>query len=121
MNCVEIPQSVDRMTKVSQSLFDLLQNQRIDVYKDSEARQHIMNAVAKQETRGFRIVKDKQERTVRKPVDFSVALAMACYTAIESGTANVDAPLVISSPFSDSTGWKQADQAQAFLPWELRD
>ena len=121
MRTEEIPQTVDRMTKVSQSLFDLLQNQRIDVYKDAEARQHVLNAVAKQEVRGFRIVKDKQERTVRKPVDFTVALAMACYAAIESGTVNTGASVVLSSPFSDHKGWKNPDASQAVLPWELRD
>ena len=70
---VEWPQTVDRLTMMGQNLLDLVRTRRLQVYDDEDLRRHVLNAVAIETARGWRIAKDK---TTRK-IDLAVALAMA--------------------------------------------
>lgn len=124
----EIIQSGDVMLQASQILYDLLRGRKLWVYKDDEIRSHIQNAVAKQEARGIRIVKfgrglgsDKPggNSKMRKPIDYTVALAMACYMAVNNGLFDTVTPIRISSPFSDMSE-KKYDPSQLLLPPPLR-
>ena len=115
----EFVQSVSNMTKASQNLFDLLKFRRFRTYKDEEARIHIQNTVAQAESNGIRIVKHPGSFR-KKPVDYAVALAMAAYLAVSSGGIDVTQPLVVVSPFSDLTAWKNpSDMVE--LPWQFRN
>ena len=119
----EFVQVGSQMVEASQTLFDLLQNRRLDTYPDEQAKQHIQNAVAKQDGRGVRITKIKYSRGAAffKPVDFVIALAIACHLAVGDGQMNSD-PIVLNSPFSDMTGWFQDMNPQnKWLPFALRD
>jgi len=98
----EFTQTIGNMVKASQNLYDLLKFRRLHTYKDDEARTHVQNTVAQSETAGFRIVKQKSTvRGISKPMDYSVALSIAAYKALEGGGVDVSIPLNIMSPFSD--------------------
>jgi hypothetical protein len=122
----EFQQSAGNMTAASTTLYDLLRQKNLLAYPDSQARDHIKNAVAKDTGRGFRIVKDTtmsgRKRLTRKPVDFAVALAMASHTAIESGGLDVGRPVVLASPFADQTAWKTPplSEQERQMPLALR-
>ena len=115
---VEYGQTIGNMVKASQNLYDLLKFRRLYTYKDDEARTHVQNTVAQSETAGFRIVKQKGTvKGVSKPMDYTVALSIAAYKAVEGGGVDVSIPLVITSPFSDM----QATKDYGFkLPFEFR-
>lgn len=116
----EIPQSANVMITASQALFDAMKYKNFLAYPDDQARQHMQNAVAQEEGRGFRIVKEKRSRLIHKPVDFTVALALAIYEAISGGTISMDKPLTLESPFSDLSKWKPKDPLEMKLPFPLR-
>ncbi|MBE0573868.1 hypothetical protein IH575_03130 [Candidatus Dojkabacteria bacterium] len=97
----EFGQTQGNMIKASQNLYDLLKFRRLWTYKDDEARTHVQNTVAQSESTGFRIVKQKQtSRGMTKPMDYTVALAMAAYRAIEGGGVDVSHEIRIVSPFA---------------------
>jgi len=123
---VEFVQSPSNMAAASQQLYELLRGKKFSTYPDDEAREHLRNAVAKDTGRGFRIVKDPvikndKKRRNSKPVDFAVALAMACYLAVESGGVDVSQPVVWPSPFGDVSAWPATlDDQEKRLPLPLR-
>jgi phage terminase large subunit-like protein len=123
--CEGFDQTTTNMTKASQSLFDTLRNKNYQTYPDSECKTHIQNAVAVEEGRGFRIVKDKRDKKIKqspkawKPIDFAIALAIAVYHAIGRGYVDVSKPLIIQSPFEDVTAWKKSTGEEK-LPWMFR-
>lgn len=114
----EYTQSVSNMTIASQKLYDLMKSKAIRVYPSDELRTHILNCVAQEETRGFRIVKQKDAGRVWKPIDAAIALAMACYRAVESGGVDFSTPTIIQSPFSDVTAWKHNTGQQFGWPFD---
>lgn len=114
----EYTQSVTNMTIASQKLYDLMKSKAIRVYPSDELRTHILNCVAQEETRGFRIVKQKDAGRVWKPIDAAIALAMACYRAVESGGVDFSTPTIIQSPFSDVTAWKHNTGQQFGWPFD---
>jgi len=114
----EFTQTVGNMTKASQNLYDLLKFKRFQTYRDDEARMHIQNAVAQAESSGIRIVKQVGSFK-KKPVDYTIALAISAYLAVQGGGIDVSKPLTIQAPFSDLTAWKNpADLIQ--VPWQFR-
>lgn len=114
----EFTQTTGNMVKASQNLYDLLKFKRLHSYKDEEARTHIQNTVAQSETNGFRIVKQKQtSKGIRKPMDYSVALSIAAYKAVQGGGVDVSIPVHISYPFSDKG---DPDTVNSKLPWMFR-
>lgn len=110
-------QTTPNMVQASQLLYELMKNRNFETYMDDEARRHIQMAVAETTSRGFRIVKSRTSK--RHRIDYSVALAMACYGAVKSGGVDVTQHLVLESPFSDATAWTTSP-TQDFIPFELR-
>lgn len=115
----EYKQSSDNMTRASQMLYDLLRLKNFDAYPAPELRSHLQMSVATVTSRGFRIVKDKRTHRHHK-IDGAIALAMACYAAVDSGGVNVSEVMRIESPFSDMTGWKESREEDKILPFALR-
>lgn len=123
----EFPQNEANMTAASQQLYDLLKYRKLLAYPDVEAAKHVRNAVAKNTGRGFRIIKDPALRKgttakrTSRPVDFAVALAMACYAAVELGAVPAGSAGRLQAAFSDQTTWKHPQEAsQEWLPFPLR-
>ena len=116
----EFPQTSQNMTLASQALYDVLKYQNLEAYPDEEAKAHIQNAVAQEEGRGFRIVRDRRSRLIQKPIDFTIALAMAVYKAVETMGRTIDTPIRIESPFADRSAWKATDPEEEKLPFPFR-
>jgi phage terminase large subunit-like protein len=76
----EFPQTPANLTSASQALFDSVQSGGLTVYPDQAMRLAISRAVAVETPRGWRISK----QTASHKVDVVVALAMACYAAIQA-------------------------------------
>ena len=79
INMVEFPQTLDRLTLMSQNLFDLIKERNIVFYKDKELRQHAQKAVAKETSRGWRIVKKQSSHKI----DLIISLAMAALGCVQ--------------------------------------
>ncbi len=79
INMVEFPQTTDRLTAMSQNLYDLVKGGNLVLYKDKELRSHAQKATAKETPRGWRIVKKKASHKI----DLIIALAMAALGATE--------------------------------------
>jgi phage terminase large subunit-like protein len=75
----EFPQSVPNITAASQNLFELIQSQALIAYPDAELRLAVSRAVAVESSRGWKISK----ATASHKIDLVVALAMACYAAVQ--------------------------------------
>jgi phage terminase large subunit-like protein len=74
----EYPQTTDRLVECGENLYSLIKGRNLVVYEDREIRDHILKAIAKESTRGFRLVKSKQSERI----DLSISLAMASLKAI---------------------------------------
>jgi phage terminase large subunit-like protein len=79
----EFPQSVGNLTLASQTLYELIKGRNLTVYPDDALRLAVSRAVAVETSRGWRISKEKQSHKI----DVVVALAMACYGAIQKQTS----------------------------------
>jgi len=77
----EFPQTTSNCTLMGQTLFDLLNGQKLLLYHAEDLRRQAMNTVAIESPRGWRIAKEKSS----KKIDAISALAMACCAAIERG------------------------------------
>ncbi|MBA7587747.1 hypothetical protein ES708_29785 [subsurface metagenome] len=77
----EFPQTLDRLTQMSQNLYDLIRGGNIVFYPHKELRKHLLSAKAQESTRGWRIVKKKAS----SKIDCSIALAMGCQGIVNSG------------------------------------
>ena len=78
----EYPQNPANLTRMGQNLFELLQGRNLRIYEGAiDLRQHALNAVALETTRGWRIAKDKGS----KKIDGCVALAMAAVATVDHG------------------------------------
>lgn len=120
LRMVEFPQNGDNMTNATSALFDVFRNKTLETYPDDECLKHVKNAIAVNSGRGYRLAKEKsrgEERRYHKPIDFTVALAMAIHDAIERGGSDVK-PIVVTAPFADM---QSRPTQQMFLPYELRD
>lgn len=73
INMVEFPQTLDRLTAMSQNLFDLIKGNNLTLYRDKEMRSHAQVSTAKESSRGWRIVKKKASQKI----DLIIALAMS--------------------------------------------
>jgi phage terminase large subunit-like protein len=76
----EFPQTEANLTEMSQSLYHLFKNQNLTLYPNQDLRKHIAQCVAKENPRGFRIVKAKASHKI----DLAIALAMSCLAATKS-------------------------------------
>jgi hypothetical protein len=124
----EVVQNTDVMIRASQNFFNLLRRGQYHTYPDEEAATHIRNTVAVETSRGYRIAKDKtnisgralRTRRWKKYIDFTVAASISALYSIEMGGVGAPAPIVIVSPFTDSTRLGRVDRTQLALPFELR-
>jgi phage terminase large subunit-like protein len=114
----EFQQTVPNMTAASQLLYDLFKSRNFETYPDEDMRRHIQMAVAETTSRGFRIVKSRVSK--RHHIDGAVALAMACFEAVNNGGVDLSIPIDIRSPYSDATIYTEPDE-QRFVPFPLRN
>jgi len=77
----EFPQTLDRLTQMSQNLYDLIRGGNIVFFKHKELRKHLLSAKAKESNRGWRLIKAKAS----SKIDISVALAMSAQGIVNSG------------------------------------
>lgn len=75
---VEVPQSVERMTTVVGSLLEIIKRAELRHDGDEGFAQHVLNAVARYNERGFTLQKSKS----RGRIDGTIALALAADRAI---------------------------------------
>lgn len=76
---VEYPQTLDRLTAMSQNLYDLIKGRNLILFNDHDLKKHLLNAQAKESTRGWRIVK----RETSKKIDLAISICMASQGAVE--------------------------------------
>ncbi len=84
---VEFPQTSGNLTAAGQALYDLVRQRRLAVYPDEELRRHVLNAVAVETARGWRLAKERASRKI----DAAMALSFAVLDVIERpgcGTGN---------------------------------
>ncbi len=74
----EFPQTTDRLVECGENLYSLIKGRNLVVYEDREIRDHILKSIAKESSRGFRLIKSKQSERI----DLSISLAMASLKAI---------------------------------------
>jgi phage terminase large subunit-like protein len=74
----EFTQTTEGLTRAGQNLYDLIMGKNFRAYQSSELREHVLNAMALETPRGFRLVKS----TAAKKIDAAIALAMASLRAI---------------------------------------
>lgn len=75
---VEYPQTTPNLTASSQALYDAIKARHLRVYPAPDLRQHVLNAVALDSGRGWRIAKDRSTNKV----DGCVALSFATVGAV---------------------------------------
>lgn len=76
----EFPQTQAGTTKMGQALWDAITTRRLRLYPDPDVRAHLLNCVAIESDRGFRIAKEKTS----KKIDLAVALSLALVGASEA-------------------------------------
>lgn len=76
---IEWPQNNARMCPASETVYELIENRRIEHDGDEEMRQQILAAVVMDTERGWRISKRKSLQRI----DAAVTLAMVCDVAVE--------------------------------------
>lgn len=107
----EFPQTVANCTRMGQTLYDVVKAGTLVLYADGELRQHILNAVAIESPRGFRIAKEKAS----KKIDACVALSMAVVAALDQPiqpTLWFECGGKIIGPMSDSINDTQHERQQ---------
>jgi phage terminase large subunit-like protein len=81
---IEYPQTLDRITAMSQNLYDLITGRNLLLYPDKEMKKHVQKAIAMETPRGWRIVKKQASHKI----DLIIALAIACAGAIDMKTGH---------------------------------
>lgn len=117
----EFTQQGQGMLRASDNLYTILKNKVFVTYEAPDLRGHIVNAVAKNEGHGIRIVKEKNSRA---HVDGAVALAMSAYDARINFGSNSTDPVNFELPFSEermSPEELKRRAGLATLPPEFRD
>lgn len=79
---IEYPQTLDRLTSMSQNLYDLIMGRNLLLYPDAEMRKHAQKCIAMETPRGWRIVKKQSSHKI----DLIIALAIACQGAVNMRT-----------------------------------
>jgi phage terminase large subunit-like protein len=91
----EFPQTSGNLTAAGTALYDAINERRLVAYPDTELRRHVLNAVAVNSGRGWRLAKEKASRKI----DAAVALSFACLAAIQRPTSYpVSMPSMDASP-----------------------
>jgi phage terminase large subunit-like protein len=108
----EFPQTLDRLTAMSQQLYDLITGQALIAYPSEAIRLAVSRTVALESSRGWRITKEKQSHKI----DVVVALAMACHAAVQAqGESSFDRSWawVNGTPIGATPQNEEQRQAQA--------
>jgi len=112
INMVEFPQTTDRLTAMSQNLYDLIKGGNLVLYRDKEMKSHAQKATAKETPRGWRIVKKKASHKI----DLIIALAMAALGATKMESSKVD--MWVIDPHEDENeedqGWRPISESDLF-------
>lgn len=80
----EYPQSSSVMTPATKRLFDLVNGDGLTHSGDERLRRHVLNAVVKDDSRGFRLTKESKKS--RRKIDLAVCAVMAVDRAADAGT-----------------------------------
>jgi phage terminase large subunit-like protein len=75
----EFPQTPQNLTRMGQTLLDLLRGRNLCLYPDDELRAQALSVVAVESPRGFRLAKEQAS----KKIDLIVALSLACLAALD--------------------------------------
>jgi hypothetical protein len=108
----EFPQTLDRLTAMSQQLYDLITGQAFIAYPSEAIRLAISRTVALESSRGWRITKEKASHKV----DVIVALAMACFASVRAqGESSFDTTWgwVTGQPIGSTPASEEERKAQA--------
>jgi len=76
----DFPQTQNNTVRMGQVLFNIVKGRNLVLYPDPELRQHLLNCIAVETPRGFRLAKEKAS----KKMDAAVALSMALCAAMDS-------------------------------------
>jgi phage terminase large subunit-like protein len=99
----EFPQTSQNLTRMGQTLLDLLRGHNLCLYRDDEMRAQALSVVAVESPRGFRLAKEKASRKI----DLIVALSMACLAALDEPSS--------PPPLTDSDLAEMARQERALF------
>jgi len=76
----EFPQTVPNLTKLGNTLFDVIKQGRLVLYPGcTDLRKHVLNAQAKETPRGIRLIKS----TAARKIDAAIALGMGVVAATD--------------------------------------
>ena len=99
----EFPQTSQNLTRMGQTLLDLLRGRNLCLYPDEELRAQALSTVAVESPRGFRLAKEK----AGKKIDLIVALSLACLAALDEPAG--------PPPFTDAELAEMERQERAVL------
>ncbi len=99
----EFPQTPQNLTRMGQTLLDLLRGRNLCLYPGDELRAQALSTVAVESPRGFRLAKEK----AGKKIDLIVALSMACLAALDEPPS--------APPLTDADLAEMARQERALL------
>ena len=99
----EFPQTPLNLTRMGQTLLDLLRGRNLCLYADEELRAQALSTVAVESPRGFRLAKEN----AGKKIDLIVALSMACVAALDEPASAL--------PLTDADLAEMARQERAFI------
>jgi len=99
----EFPQTPQNLTRMGQTLLDLLRGRNLCLYPDDEWRAQALSTVAVESPRGFRLAKEK----AGKKIDLIVALSLACLAALDEPAG--------PPPFTDAELAEMERQERAVL------
>jgi len=85
LKMVEFPQTTDRLVEAGENLYSLIKGRNLVVYRDREVRSHVLKSIAKESSRGFRLIKSKQSERI----DLAISLAMSCVKAVNLDTSRL--------------------------------
>jgi phage terminase large subunit-like protein len=105
----EYPQTLDRLTAMGQQLYDLIMGQAFIAFPSEAMRLAISRTVAVENSRGWRISKEKASFKI----DVVVALAMACFAAVKAqGESSFSLEQMLANERAPSTD-EAADKKQS--------
>ena len=99
----EFPQTPQNLTRMGQTLLDLLRGRNLWLYPDDELRAQALSTVAVESPRGFRLAKEK----AGKKIDLIVAVSMACVAALDEPPS--------APPLTDAELAEMARQERGFF------
>ena len=83
---VEFPQSAERMSQASATLYKLIEERTLRHDGDLGLRAHVLSGVTKETERGWRLQKDPRSK---RPIDALIALTMAAHMATANEVSSV--------------------------------